>query len=42
MSYVVGCCRVVAILNMADMVCLDCMQVFSASVYGNLLLSVHR
>ena len=25
-SYVVGCCNVVAILSMADMVCLDCMQ----------------
>ena len=25
-SYVVGCCIVVAILSMADMVCLDCMQ----------------
>ena len=37
-----GCCRVVAILNMADMVHLDCMQVFNASIYGNLLLSVHR
>ena len=26
MSYVVGCCNVVAVLSMADMVCLDCMQ----------------
>ena len=26
MSYVMGCCNVVAILSMADMVCLDCMQ----------------
>ena len=26
MSYVVGCCNVVAILSMADMVCLHCMQ----------------
>ena len=25
-SYVVGCCIEVAILSMADMVCLDCMQ----------------
>ena len=25
MSYVVGGCKVVAILSMADMVCLDCM-----------------
>ena len=25
-SYVVGCCNVVAILSVADMVCLDCMQ----------------
>ena len=31
MSYVVGCCNVVAILSMADMVCLDYMQkLFSA------------
>ena len=25
-SYIVGCCNVVAILSMTDMVCLDCMQ----------------
>ena len=25
-NYVVGCCIVVAILSMAEMVCLDCMQ----------------
>ena len=25
-SYVVGCCNAVAVLSMADMVCLDCMQ----------------
>ena len=25
-SYVVGCCNVVAVLSMPDMVCLDCMQ----------------
>ena len=29
-----GCCNVVAILSMADMVCLDCMQKLSRGIYG--------